>query len=350
MTKTKSSDGKRETLSWLLDILRRAAIVRMKHYLEQMKAAEEWVKKVEMDDATGAIIGSTDPYCAAHANLIFLANQTIEAFHGVLAASYYLSRKNPDLTKVGSILLDPTNDKGGIISLLRKKTMSDKVRFSLLSFPRIDNMQEPVKGDLTKILTPYFKRFEVCCRYSIQYWNILKHVRDAFAHNFRFIFYNVSAAEEKPQFDEAGLGLLPRTIENDFTVPNLMKDMVYVGYIQRFATKKLVSTMTMYETWTYVNMRNRIWNNNTPVIPDFVPILSKDDHERYAKIRESFGYDFEIPGRTDLSRYNKEEQENLHKRFMSDMQSFGDTFTLIDTDGRHLNLEFINEEKQVDKE
>ena len=283
MNKTRLSKGTRETLSWLLDILRKAAIVRTTYYREQMKAAEEWATKAEMDDATGAITGNTEPYCAAHANLIFLTYQTIEAFHGVLTASDYISSRNPDLTKVGSILLDPTDDKGGIISKLRTRTLSDKLRSSLLSIPRIDLMEEPMKSNLTKILTPYFNRFTLCCKYSIQYWDILKPIRDAYAHNYRFIFYNVSAAEEKPQFDEAGLGLLPRTIENDFTIPNMMKDMIYVGYIQRFATWKLVSVLTMYETWIYENVRNRIWNKNAPVLPDFVPNLSDYDKRRYAK-------------------------------------------------------------------
>jgi len=294
----------------------------------------------------GNIIENTEPYCAAQANLLFLTNQTIETFHGILTASYYLSGKKPDLAKVASILLDPTNDKGGIISILKTKTLSHKLRSSLLSIPRIDLIQEPDKSNLNQIFAPHFDRFELCCKYSIQYWDILKPVRDAYAHNYRFIFYNVSASEEKPQFDEAGLGLLPRTIENDFTVSEMMKDMIYVGFIQRLATGKLVSVMTMYETWIYNNMRNRIWNKNTPVLPDIVPNLSTEDEERYAKIRESFDYDFIIPGRTDVSKYDKEEQENLHIRFLCDMQSLGDSFKII-TGGLERPLNFDCEEKRT---
>ncbi len=346
------SKGIRETLSWLLDILSKASGVRLHFYKQQLQLTEDWVRNIQSDDKTGAIIENPDPYCAAHANLIFLTNQTIEAFHGVITASNYISGKKLDLTKACSILLDPRNDKGGVISTMRSRTLSPKFLSSYTSIPRIDQLQEPEKSILNRMYTPSLTRFKLCCKYSIRFLDALNPVRNAYAHNYRFIFYSSSAAIEKPQFDEAGLGLLPQEIQShnddDISASDLMSNMIYVGFIQRMATSKLVSLLTMYEIWIYHNIRNRIWNQDIAIFPKSVPYLSDEDKVKYHEIRESFGYDFAIPKRKDFGKYEKKDQENMHKQFLRDMQSLGDTFKLITPEGKEIPLKFLHEEKQED--
>ncbi|MFW9886753.1 MAG: hypothetical protein ACFFER_01135 [Candidatus Thorarchaeota archaeon] len=342
--KDNESKGARETLSWMLDILTKASKVRKNFYKKQQKIAEESARAIKIDIATGAVVENADSYCAAHANLLFLTHQTIESFHGTLTAASSLSRK-ADFLKVCSILLDPTNDKGGIISRLKEGAFSSKDRFSMMAIPRIDRFSEPHRSELNRLLTSCFTRFDLYARYSIEYLSILKSARDVYAHNYRFIFPDVAAPPEKPEFDESVVSLLPRTIDeslsDDSISPStLMTDMKYVGFLQRLATGKLVSELTMFEQWIYMNMRNRLWNNDAPVLPENVPYLSKDDLEMYSKIRESQGYDFVIPKRTDYGEYNKNEQELLHKRFLFDLQSQGDKFKLRNLAGREIPLKF----------
>jgi len=81
-----------------------------------------------------------------------------------------------------------------------------------------------------------------------------------------------------------------------------MKNIKYVGFLQRLATGKLVSELTMFERWIYVNMRNRLWNNDVPVLSEKIPYLSVDDMKRYGEIRESQGYNFTIPKRNDYAK------------------------------------------------
>lgn len=353
----KESKGVRETLSWLLDILTKASGIRMNFYKQQQMVAEDFVRKIKMDEKTGAIVESSEMYCAAHANLIFLTNQTIESFHGTLTAANYLSGKRRNLAKVCSILLDPRNDKGGIISTLRKGSLSLKTRSSVISIPRLEFFQEPDRSDLNRMFMPCFERFDICTKYSLDYWDTLKPVRNAYAHNYRFIFYNVSAPIDKPQFDEAGLGLLPQELDNSFTellredaiaVSDFMKDMVYVGFIQRMATGKLVSLLTMFERWIYRNMRNTIWNGDEPILPESVPYLSNNDRERYTEIRDTQQYNISIPKRRDYGKYDKENQENLHKRFLFELQSKGDKFAMTDIARGEIELKFQDKEEQND--
>ena len=117
------SKGTRETLSWMLDTLTRSSGIRLNFYKEQQKIAEEYSLKIQMDEETGAVVENAEPYCAAHANLIFLTNQTIESFHGTLTAANHLTRKKEDLKGVCSILLDPRNAKGGTINFEERKTL-----------------------------------------------------------------------------------------------------------------------------------------------------------------------------------------------------------------------------------
>ena len=348
------SEGAKETLSWMLDILNKASRVRKNFYKQQQNVAEEFTRKIKIDDATGAVIENTDSYCAAHVNLFFLAHQTIESFHGTLTAANSLSR-NADLLKVCSILLDPTNCKGEIISKLKRGSISPKSRLSMMALPRIDRFQEPDKSELNRMLASCFTRFEVYAKYSIKYLDLLKPVRDVYAHNYRFIFYDVSAPPKRPQFDESAVGLLPRVIDKFLSKDNisasaLMKNIKYVGFLQRLATGKLVSELTMFERWIYVNMRNRLWNNDVPVLSEKIPYLSVDDMKRYGEIRESQGYNFTIPKRNDYAKYSKKKQEQLHKRFLFELQSQGDKFQLIDLQNRKIPLKFLDAEERFSED
>jgi hypothetical protein len=341
------SKGGRETLSWMLDILAKASRVRKNFYKQQQKIAEEATRAIEIDNATGAVVENADSYCAAHANLLFLTHQTIESFHGTLTAANSLSRK-ADFLKVCSILLDPTNDKGGIISKLKADSLSPKARSSMMAIPRIDLFPKPQRSELNRMLTSCYARFDQYTKYSIEYLELLKPVRDVYAHNYRFIFYDVSASTDKPQFDESVIGFLPRTIDesssdDSISASALMTNMMYVGFLQRLATGKLVSELTMFERWIYMNMRNMLWNNDVSVLPERIPYLSIDDTEMYHKIRKSQGYNFVIPKRNDYGKYDKEKQEALHKRLLFDLQSQGDEFKLIDLQGRENPLRFTND-------
>jgi hypothetical protein len=352
--KNNESKGARETLSWMLDILTKASRVRKNFYKQQQRIAEEFTRSIKIDGATGAVVENADSYCAAHANLLFLTHQTIESFHGTLTAASSLSRKS-DFLKVCSILLDPTNDKGGIISKLKKGSLSSKARSSMMAIPRIDRFPEPDRSELNRMLISCFARFDLYAKYSIEYLRLLKSVRDVYAHNYRFIFFDISAPPDKPQFDESVVGLLPRTIDESLSderisASALMTNMKYVGFLQRLATGKLVSELTMFEQWIYMNMRNRIWNNNVPVLPEQMPYLSMDDIEMYSKIRESQGYNFVIPKRNDYAKYNKDKQEALHKRFLFDLQSQGDDFKLKDLQGREIPLKFSIPEEPVSED
>jgi hypothetical protein len=271
-----------------------------------------------------------------------------------LTAADSLSRK-ADLLKVCRILLDPTSNKGGLISRLKKGSPSPKATLSMMAMPRIDRYSEPNRSELNRTLRSCFARFDICAKYSMEYLDLLKPVRDVYAHNYRFIFYNSSTPPEKPQFDESVVGLLPRTIDeslsdNDIAASDLMTDTKYVGFLQRLATGKLVSELTMFEQWIYMNMRNRLWNNDIPVLPEKVPYLSEEDTENYRRIRESQKHSFVIPRRKDLAQYDKESQETLHKRFLYDLQRQGDKFRLTDLDGNEVPLKFLASEESIFEE
>lgn len=352
--KDNESKGARETLSWMHDVFTKASKVRKNFYKQQQKIAEESTRAIKIDNATGAVVENVESYCVAHANILFLTHQTIEIFHGTLTAADSLSRK-ADFLKVCSILLDPTNDKGAIISKLKDGSLSPKARSSMMAIPRIDRLPEPDRSELNRMLISCFARFDLYAKYSIEYLSLLKPVRDVYAHNCRFIFYDTSTPPDKPQFDESVVGLLPRTIDeslsdDSISASALMTDMKYVGFLQRLAAGKLVSELTMFEQWIYMNMRNRLWNNDVPVLPEKMSYLSMDDIEMYSKIRESQGYNFVIPKRNDYAEYNKEEQEALHKRFLFDLQSQGDEFKLTDLQGREIPLKFLIPEEPVSED
>ena len=83
------------------------------------------------------------------------------------------------------------------------------------------------------------------------------------------------------------------------------------------------------------------------VFPVGFPYHAKEDKELYNEIRESFGYDFSVPKRSDFGKYEKKEQENMHKQFLCDMQGLGDVFRLVTPDGKEIPLDFVCDEKPM---
>jgi hypothetical protein len=344
--------GDREVLSWMLDVLTRASIARIGFLNYQRQIIQDIVKIIEIDKETGRITRFSELYCAAHSNLIFSTIQSIESFHGALTASDQLARNNSDLNVICKILLDPRDYKGGTISILQKKSLSYKMKCNLASIPRLDVFDESSRKELYKMFRPCFKRFELCGRYSSQYWKVLKPVRDIFAHNYRFVFFDGAMAKTRPQLDEALIGFVSNTENNDevldegeIRVKDLLRNLVFVGALQRWASTKLISHLGMFERWIYQNMRSRIANNDNPVLPEAVPFMESKYIERYNEIRAAQAYDFTVPKREAYGEYNKQKQEEMHHRFLKELQDLGEQITMHDPNGRELKLQFLDRQE-----
>lgn len=176
--------GDREVLSWVLDTFRRASIARQQFFNHQFKMVEGIVKKTLIN--VDSEISSRDwaLYCAANLNIIFSVMQTIESYHGALTTSDFLARNPSSLERARSILIDPTDHQGGVISMLQRKALTPKMIANLTSIPRFDRYEKPINEKLTRIYQPCFQRFELCGRYSYKYSNMLKPVRHVYAHNY----------------------------------------------------------------------------------------------------------------------------------------------------------------------
>ncbi len=342
--------GDKSILSWILDVLTKASKVRRNFVIRQIQLADEFASKMKMDSVSGELTENTELYCAAHANLVFLLNQTIESFHGALTASDYLIRNPSDYRVVRLILLDPRTHKGGIKSTLQRDSLSAKMRSNLCSLPRLDGFEEPDRSELIRMFDPCFERFELCTKYSVFLRDMLKNVRNVYAHNFRFVFFDISVPESKPLFDETSLGFLSEgandemqddaSISEEIRVHDVLRDIFYVGAKQRWATVKMTTRLVMFERWIFQNMRNCLWNNDTPVLPREVPYLAPDDSDRYNEIRESQGYDFVIPKRAAYGRYDMKEQEEVYHEFLRKLQDLGEPTKVKDQMNREITLDF----------
>jgi hypothetical protein len=366
--------GDREILSWILDVLRRASIARNQFFRHQAKLVDDVVrttisKKVdEINREDWAL------YCAANLNVVFTAIQAIESFHGVLTASDYLARNPFDLKGVRSILLDPTDHQGGVISILQKKSLSPKMISSLTSIPRLDKFENPTRSELFRIFLPCLERFELCCKFSYKYSQILKPVRHVYAHNYRFVFFDEAVPEKQSQFDETVLGFLSRELsgqknwlqktlsrlrirqphgnlhEDETRVHDVMQNLVFVGFYQRLASRKLISHLSFFETWIYVNMRKKLWNKGIPELPEILPYMATADLKKYEEIRESLKSDYSIPERAAYGKYDKKDQEKLHWTFLQQLQELGEEISMIDQFGNTKKLKFLDEEKPASNE
>ena len=329
--------GDREILSWILDVLTKAAAARKEFLSYQMDLTRSVVKtKIEYDSETLRITKNADLYCAFHSNLIFQTIQTIESFHGAIAASDFLSRNPSKHQDVRAVLFDPRNVKGGVISASKKKSYSPKMKYNYTSIPRINTFDKQVSKELSTMFKPCYRRFEACARYASQYWDILKPVRNVYSHNYRFVFFDAAVPEVRPHFDEGLLGYLSEDTSEDnqgnnaIRVHNVLPDLIFVGAFQRWASWKLISRLIMFERWIYQNMRSRIANNGVAVLPENVPYMAPEYFERYTEIINSQDYDFSIPKRQAYGKYEKSEQEKLHLGFLKALQDLGEPTMIVD--------------------
>jgi hypothetical protein len=274
-------------------------------------------------------------YDAISADFIFRAIATIESFQGAMAASWKLSSKGRvNLQKIFSILVNPKGHRKLIIGFLKKRPFSEETICRLFGFPLLTQLDMQITQDLRNLLKDVFIRLEATAWYSQRFLDEYRDIRNAYAHNYHFIFFQEYVPITKTGYDESILGFLK---DSD----SIIGGMAYLGAKQRQVMGKLVFILSNLERWIYKNLKVTILNNCRHVLPPGIPYLDEEQRREYESIWKSQGYNYYgAPTYVDR-KMNVEHQIDLVDEFFSVLQSWGYSFKVYSKDRKE--FEFLDD-------
>jgi len=285
-----------EQLVRILRLKKEAASKRMDFYRLRMKQNSMTIEQGDKFESENRAI-----FEAMHIEHIFTMIQSIEGFHGALASAHLLTNSiESDLNKILFSLIEPKD----------VKKIREALAKEILSIPRIDEYNEPLRTRVRELLFPTLNLVKVMAIWSLKYWNEFKKARHVYAHNYRFVFFENLFNFRKSPYLESIVGFLDRT--NDFLV-----EAVYIGPLQMAVMYELSMQLAQIEQWIYQNMQAFVRNQYNPVLPLDLVNSSEANRTEYHAIRQSQGYNLEkepTPLRFPLEKYKK--QIELHEEFL----------------------------------
>ncbi len=273
-----------EKLIWVLTVMEHSAEVRKEHFRYRDLFNRQFITREVEFDVKGKLVKNQDMYGAIHMDYIFSVIRNIESFHGALAASYELTKRNPSFSTVIDILMDPTNHRGGIFSLLRKDGLSPSELSRLMCIPNVanwPNIQE--RYALVRLLKAMFDHFSLNARSSLKYYDMFQDVRHVYAHNYRFVFYDGVIPKHRREIDETVIGMINPPDPTDH-------ESFFIGFIQRVAMGELATRLNGMERWLYTNMRLCVRREGRRILPPTVGFLTEKQKGEYSAIFESQNY------------------------------------------------------------
>jgi hypothetical protein len=324
-----------EKLSWVLTVMEHSAEVRREHFRYLDFFNKQFISgKVDFDVKTGKLIKNKDMYGAIHVDYIFSVMRNIESFHGALAASHELTKKNPNQNKVIEILMNPTDYRGGIVSILRKDKLKVKDLYRLMCIPRLSswpNSEE--QKTLMKLFDSMFDHFSMCAFGSLKYWDMFQNVRHVYAHNYRFVFFDKVKSGHRRKVDETVIGFInpPDPTEHE---------SVYIGFIQRVAMGELADRLNGFERWLYTNMRLCVKNGGKPILPPSIGFLNEKQKAEYKTIFESQKYDIKDPMQSTKLELDVGGQISLHMQALKEFTNRGFQIKTVDQRGKEREVSF----------
>ncbi len=299
-----------EKLLHVIGIMRTATETRMVYFNyrhgQNRKYLDEYI-----DRTTGKLPRKNGLYESIHADYVFSAIQGIETLHGALFTTYTLMTNNePNLKDVTTSLINPGRKLETIQDLLSKGSLNHQDICNLSAIPHLDSFSSPERNFLERILAPTFERISNLCFYSQAFLDIFKPVRNVFAHNFRFVYFDEVTSKEKASMTESVLGFLePGNIE--------INNLLLIGDLQRIVFPELIRELGNLEFNVLTGLRDFVLNNMKPVLPRNIVDLNEDDKSEYNRIFNSHGYHWENIQREGEGVGDIGVQKGLYHDFMN---------------------------------
>jgi len=279
-------------------------------YFEYQHLLNEKYLKDKVDKETGQPISKNRIYETIHVDYIFSAIQAIETLYGSLDATYTLmTASNTDLDKVTAGLINPGGRIHTVHEIVSREPLEDIDIRHIAAIPNVDSFDSTDQAFLERILAPTFDRIRNLCHYASAFWDIFKPVRNVFAHNFRFVFFDEVKTEIRPMIAETIVGFLePDNIE--------INNILLIGSLQRMVFRELVLAMSNFELNVLVGLKDLVLNNLNPVLPRRIADINEKDSEKYKAFWNSQRYDFPDSRMTGIGVGDIGIQKGLYHDFM----------------------------------
>ncbi len=272
-----------EKLLHVIGIMRTATKTRMEYFAYRHEQNVKYLDE-NIDRTTGKLPSKNGLYESIHADYVFSAIQGIETLHGALLTTYTLmTTREPNLKNVTASLINPGRKLDTIQDLLSEGSLNHQDICNLSAIPYPDSFSSPEKNFLERVFAPTFERISDLCYYSQAFLDTFKPVRNVFAHNFRFVYFDDVTSKIKTSMAESILGFLePQNIE--------INNLLLIGDLQRIVFPILVSELGNLEYNVLTGLRDFVLNNMKPVLPRKIVDLNENDKNEYMRIFNSQGY------------------------------------------------------------
>jgi hypothetical protein len=302
-----------EKLVHVLGIMKNATRTRLRYFNYRHEQHEKYLsEKVEFDKETNLPVSKDRVFEAIHVDYTFSAIQAIETLHGVLLVAYMLMNNNySNLEDAISTLINPGSKLDIIHNILSNETLSRLDICNISAIPYLDSFNSQEQEFLERVLAPTMHRISDLCKYSQAFLDLFKPVRNVFAHNFRFIFFDEVVASEKSNMAETIVGFLE---PGNVAINNIL----LIGYVQKLAFRELVLALGVLELNILVGLVDFVLNGLKPVLPRRLVIEKNNpDLSEYTKFWNSQGYNFPDPRRNGAGRGDIGIQKGLYHDFMN---------------------------------
>ncbi len=331
----------KERLTLILWLMKRATQSRIQYLIHRNELNERFIKEnVKFDDATALPKTHRTIYEATHIEYIFSGIQAVETLEGVLHTAYQLTHeKEKNMEKVIRLILNPDKKQRKIRKkfrdLLTDDEISDDVICDMMALPQLDSFSNSDQSTLQRILKPTFLVSRRLIQFSQSYNDMFRIIRNVFAHNYRFLFFDEISTKVQPQTEQSIVSFLKHD--------DLSKGYnILLDPFQRAACYWLALQLAELERWVLENIRNYVLNDLRPILPEFPKyIVNDNDLEEYKRIRLVQQYDLDkIPNWVEVEG-NVSSQRGLHWEFLGYIKKaiFPD-LRFITPDGQELKVHF----------
>ena len=316
----------RARLAWALGVIRESFIAREEHFKFRDAWNEQFVQNTVTYDNFGVPTKHKNIYGALHAEYIFYVMGVIESFEGVVSAAWEFTQQEPsNYERILKILIDPGKYRHDIKKRFSERLTKDEI-CGFIGMPILDTFNSRTKELISNYLTLAFERFSICGKMAQETWTAFKPVRNVYAHNFRFIFFDGTRPVEKPEKDQWVIGHLDKG-------SNLIGGSFLVGATQRIALGELGLVLSRISRWVCENIQDGILCEGKPILPKNVPYLTQKESIAYQKLWNSLGYKIGSPKPVEHQELNLGKQMLLYDKLQQTFANWGHTLRTVDQHG-----------------
>jgi hypothetical protein len=321
-----------ERLAWVMTTMIDSSHAREEYFKYRKQCNEEFIRDKVQHDALGVPVKNARVYGAIHADYIFFTMSAIESFQGAMAAAMELAKAvEPDLNRIIRIVIHPRGQRQKVQKILDSQQISDDVVCQLVGIPLLDTFPSSIRTHLRNLMLPAFERVRIVGHYSQKYWKTLRTVRNVYAHNFRFIFFDKIVPPRQQDYDQYVIGNLDISDE-------LIANTFFVGGYQRMAMGELGLLLGGIERWIYENIQTAALNAGRLTLPKRIPELNKKQWNDYRRIWQEQGYKLREPIEIERAPVDVDEQIALHLTFLDYLKKWGHPVRMISQHGDESKL------------